>query len=75
MSRRREFNRRSSRTSRARLKEIRQLRDLTIVVSEQVVSFMMDVCDRVLVIDRGRFVHEDTRENIDADQVKRLLAV
>ena len=57
------------------LKEIRRVRDLTIVVSEQVVSFMMEVCDRVLVIDRGRFVHEDTRANVDADRVKRLLAV
>lgn len=57
------------------LKEIRKLRDLTIVVSEQVVSFMMDVCDRVLVIDRGRFVHEANRETLDADKVKRLLAV
>ena len=35
------------------LKEIRTLRKLAIVVSEQVVSFMMDVCDRVLVIDAG----------------------
>ena len=57
------------------LREIRKMRDLTIVVSEQVVSFMMDVCDRVLVMDRGRFIHEDTRENVDADKVKRLLAV
>ncbi len=57
------------------LREIRQLRDLTIVVSEQVVSFMMDVCDRVLVIDRGRFIHEASRANLDADKVKRLLAV
>jgi urea transport system ATP-binding protein len=57
------------------LKEIRKMRDLTIVVSEQVVSFMMDVCDRVLVMDRGRFIHEDTRANIDAEKVKRLLAV
>jgi len=57
------------------LKEIRKMRDLTIVVSEQVVSFMMDVCDRVMVIDRGRFVHEDSRENVDADKVKKLLAV
>jgi len=39
------------------------------------VSFMMDVCDRVLVIDRGRLVHEASRENLDADKVKRLLAV
>ncbi len=57
------------------LREIRRLRDLTIVVSEQVVSFMMDVCDRVLVIDRGRFVHEAGRQNLDAGKVKRLLAV
>jgi urea transport system ATP-binding protein len=57
------------------LREIRKMRDLTIVVTEQVVSFMMDVCDRVLVIDRGRLVHEATRENLDADKVKRLLAV
>ena len=30
---------------------------------------------RVLVIDRGNFIHEDTRANVDADKVKRLLAV
>jgi len=57
------------------LREIRKMRDLTMVVSEQVVSFMLDVCDRVLVLDRGRFVHEDARENIDTAKVKRLLAV
>lgn len=57
------------------LREIRKLRDLTIVVSEQVVSFMMEVCDRVLVIDRGRLIHEANRENLDADKVKRLLAI
>jgi urea transport system ATP-binding protein len=57
------------------LREIRKMRNLTIVVSEQVVSFMMDVCDRVLVIDRGRLVHEASRESLDADKVKRLLAV
>jgi urea transport system ATP-binding protein len=57
------------------LREIRKMRDLTIIVSEQVVSFMMDVCDRVLVIDRGRFVHEDNRADLDAEKVKILLAV
>ena len=57
------------------LREIRKMRDLTIVVSEQVVSFMMDVCDRVLVIDRGRLIHEANRDNLDAEKVKRLLAV
>ena len=57
------------------LKEIRQLRKLAIVVTEQVVSFMMDVCDRALVIERGRFVHEAPRANLDAEIVKTLLCV
>jgi len=57
------------------LKDIRQIRKLAIVVSEQVVSFMMDVCDRALVIERGRFIHEAPRENLDAEKVKALLAV
>jgi urea transport system ATP-binding protein len=57
------------------LKEIRKLRQLAIVVTEQVVSFMMDVCDRALVIERGRFVHEAPRATLDASQVKALLAV
>lgn len=59
----------------AALKQIRTLRRLAIVVSEQVVSFMMDCCDRTLVIDRGRFVHEAPRENLDAATVKRFLAI
>jgi urea transport system ATP-binding protein len=57
------------------LKEIRSLRNLAIVVTEQVVSFMMDVCDRALVIEQGRFVHEALRENLDAEKVKALLCV
>lgn len=57
------------------LKEIRKARKIAVVVTEQVVSFMMDLCDRALVMDRGRFVHEATRENLDADRVRSLLAV
>jgi urea transport system ATP-binding protein len=57
------------------LRDIRTLRNLSIIVTEQVVSFMMDVCDRALVIERGRFVHEAERANLDADRVKQLLAV
>jgi urea transport system ATP-binding protein len=57
------------------LKDIREIRKLAIIVTEQVVSFMMDVCDRALVIERGRFVHEAPRENLDAEKVKTLLCV
>lgn len=59
----------------AALREIRRMRRLAIVVSEQVVSFMMDCCDRALVLDRGRFVHETPREGLDAATVKRFLAI
>lgn len=57
------------------LKEIRRMRKLAIIVTEQVVSFMMEVCDRAVVIEQGRFVHEARRENLDAEKIKELLAV
>jgi urea transport system ATP-binding protein len=57
------------------LKDIRQIRKIAIVVTEQVVSFMMDVCDRAIVIERGHFVHESPRGNLDAGKVKALLSV
>ena len=57
------------------LKEIRKLRQLTIVVSEQVLSFTLDIADRFLVIDKGRFVYEDERANVDAATISRYLSV
>jgi urea transport system ATP-binding protein len=57
------------------LREIRRMRKLAIIVTEQVVSFMMEVCDRALVIERGRFIHEATRANLDANKVREFLSV
>ena len=57
------------------LKEIRKLRQLTIIVSEQVLSFTLDIADRFLVIDKGRFVYEDQRANVDAGTISRYLSV
>jgi len=57
------------------LKEIRDLRDLTIVVSEQVLSFTMDIADRFFVIDKGKFVYEDKRENVDEKTISRYLSI
>jgi urea transport system ATP-binding protein len=57
------------------LREIRQLKDLTIVVSEQVLSFVLDTCDRIAVIDRGNLIREDKRDAVDAAQIKAMLAV
>ena len=57
------------------LREIRKLRQITIIVSEQVLSFVLDTCDRLMVMESGRIVHEASRENVDASRVKQLLAV
>jgi len=57
------------------LKEIRALRDLTIVVSEQVLSFTLDIADRFLVIEKGRFVVEETRDRVDEATISRYLSV
>ncbi|MBI1175711.1 MAG: urea ABC transporter ATP-binding subunit UrtE [Sideroxydans sp.] len=57
------------------LKEIRDLRDLTIVVSEQVLSFTLDIADRFFVIDKGKFVYEDRRANVDEKTISRYLSV
>jgi len=57
------------------LKEIRNLRDLTIVVSEQVLSFTMEIADRFLVIEKGRFVLEETRGKVEEHLISRYLSV
>lgn len=57
------------------LREIRKLKGLSIVVSEQVLSFALDVADRLLVMDKGKLVHESTREGADAEGIARYLAV
>ncbi len=57
------------------LKEIRQLKGLTIIVSEQVLSFTMEIADRFFVIDKGRFVYQDVRANVDESIISKYLSV
>ena len=57
------------------LKEIKRLRGLTIIVSEQVLSFALDVADRLLVIDRGQIVDEMSRDQADAAVLGRYLSI
>ncbi|WEK06039.1 MAG: urea ABC transporter ATP-binding subunit UrtE [Candidatus Devosia phytovorans] len=57
------------------LRRIRDERGLSIIVSEQVLSFALDIADRVLVIENGEFVHESPRADIDADKVASFLSV
>ena len=57
------------------LNEIKKLRDITIIVSEQVLSFTMAIADRIIVIDKGNFIHENTRDEVDTDKIKAYLSV
>lgn len=57
------------------LRRIRDERGLTIVVSEQVLSFALDVADRVMVIENGEIVHDAPREGVDEDKIARFLSV
>ncbi len=57
------------------LNEIRRMRGITIVVSEQILSFAMDVADRLFVIEGGRLVHETTRADTDEARIKQYLSV
>ncbi len=57
------------------LREIRELRELTIIVSEQVLSFTLDIADRFFVIDKGRFVYENQRANVDEKVISSYLSI
>jgi len=57
------------------LNDIKKLRQIAIVVSEQVLSFALDVADRILVIEKGRIIHEDVRCQVDAAKLSHYLSV
>ncbi|MEM9417601.1 MAG: urea ABC transporter ATP-binding subunit UrtE [Planctomycetota bacterium] len=57
------------------LNEIKQMYDLTIVVSEQVLSFTMDIADRLFVIESGKLIHEDKREDVQEETIAKYLSV
>ncbi|MCV3272797.1 urea ABC transporter ATP-binding subunit UrtE [Roseobacter sinensis] len=57
------------------LRRIRDEKGLSIVVSEQVLSFALDVADRVMVIENGTFVHDSPRDGIDEAKVSKFLSV
>jgi urea transport system ATP-binding protein len=57
------------------LRDIRSIRNICIVVCEQVLSFVLDIADRILVMEGGRIVHADTRDRVDEAAIARFLAV
>ena len=57
------------------LNALRKELGIAILVSEQVLSFALEVADRVLVIDRGRIVRAADKSNLDIEEVRSFLTV
>ena len=57
------------------LNKLKADRGFSLVVSEQVLSFAMEVADRFLIIEKGEFVYEETKETADQDKIHRYLTV
>lgn len=57
------------------LKQIREQRNLSIIVSEQVLSFALDIADRIIVIEKGKIVHDDPRDAVDEEKISAYLSV
>lgn len=57
------------------LKLIRDQRGLSILVSEQVLSFALDIADRILVIEKGKIVQDQRREDVDEATIASYLSV
>ncbi|WP_320821208.1 urea ABC transporter ATP-binding subunit UrtE [Thalassolituus sp.] len=57
------------------LKKIRDQRNLSILVSEQVLSFALDIADRILVIEKGKIVHDVPIAEADHASIAKYLSV
>jgi urea transport system ATP-binding protein len=57
------------------LNRLKKERNFALIVSEQVLSFTLDIADRFLIIEKGRFVHSAPRDNVDAARIKQYLTI
>ena len=57
------------------LTKLKTERGFAMLVSEQVLSFALDVADRFLIIERGEFVHEARRSEVDAAHIQAFLTI
>lgn len=57
------------------LNEIRKLKNISIIVSEQVLHFALAVADRILVMEGGEIVFENARDEVDEAKVSGYLSV
>jgi len=57
------------------LNELKNERKFSLLVSEQVLSFAIEIADRFLIIDKGELVHEEHKESIDSEKIRSYLTI
>lgn len=57
------------------LNRLKAERGLTILLSEQVLSFAIELADRFLIIERGEIVHEEVRSDVNRERIHTYLTV
>jgi len=57
------------------LNRLKAERNFSLVVSEQVLSFTLEIADRFLIIEKGEFVYEDTKDKVDTAKIHAFLTV
>jgi len=57
------------------LNRLRKDRNFALIVSEQVLSFTMEIADEFLVMESGRIVHKESRVTIDPSRITRYLTI
>jgi urea transport system ATP-binding protein len=57
------------------LRSIRDRKGITILVSEQVLSFALALADRFFVMTKGKLSHESSRQALDEQTLGRLLSI
>jgi urea transport system ATP-binding protein len=57
------------------LTRLRSERGFALLISEQILSFALDVADRFLIIERGEFVHEARQGEVDAARIQAFLTI
>ena len=58
-----------------KLVELKQKRNFSLIVSEQVLSFTKVVADRFLILEKGAVVYEATKQDLDDSRVHSLLTI
>jgi urea transport system ATP-binding protein len=57
------------------LNQLKATRKFSLLVSEQVLSFTMEIADRFLIIEKGAFVYEETRDKVDSAKIHAYLTI